>query len=141
MNQSSQTSQIYLLMRYIVGQHNRLHTPHRGVPPPLTQPEEWYQYTDKESVGFITTCQVLSSLKASLRPNTWIEDRTINRMLEKSTWPIMRCVTHNQFLRNDMHVILIKIERDYRDLFDRESGHVNPYRNEITPFEGPSPRS
>lgn len=128
-------------MQHIVRRPKHFYSLHRGIPPPLNQPENWFRFTDKDSAGCITTHQVLFSLKASLRPHTWFEDRTIRKKLEESSWPFLdNNVSYNQFMSNDMNKVLMKLESDYKALFNRRSGYGrDPYKNERAAFEGLNP--
>jgi len=127
-------------MQHVTRRPVHYYSLHRGIPPPLSDPENWFSFTDKDSVGYITTHQVLFSLKASLRPKTWFEDRTVRKKLEETSWPITRNVDRNEFVEREMHNILIKVERDYKAMFNRKTRYgVDPYKNERAAFEGLNP--
>lgn len=127
-------------MQHVTRRPVHYYSLHRGIPPPLSDPENWFSFTDKDSVGYITTHQVLFSLKASLRPKTWFEDRTVRKKLEETSWPITKNVDRNEFVEREMHNILIKVERDYKAMFNRKTRYgVDPYKNERAAFEGLNP--
>lgn len=94
---------------------------HRGFPPPLTQAEKWFEFTDVRNNGAITSHEVLNSMLLHIRPNSRYEERFIKGKIEDS-WRNYSThgskVTKEAFISKRMARFLISVENQYSQKFN-----------------------
>jgi len=132
-------------MQHFVRRPARHYSLHRGVPPSLNNPQGWFNFADKDSIGSISTYEVIFSLSAQLRPRTWFEERTIRTKVEElwpsNTYSYGDRIARNDFMEGALYNILIDIENECKRRFARRDPRIsiNPYKNEQSAFEGLRP--
>lgn len=106
---------------------------HRGLPPPLTQAEKWFEFTDVRKKGAITCMEVSNSMLLHIRPGSRYEERFIKGKIEDS-WrnfssPCGTRVTKEAFMSKRMNRFLMSVEQQFNQKFNSDRSQSESSRD------------